>query len=150
MLVAAIASVTAWRQATAGAMFAQRQVGAYDEWLAAFRKAQVATARLLVVEEDGWIRATANTLAASTEPALAGAPDAERDAKANAENDRLNSLYAAFEGLMRFMSGIGTTDDLETVAKGIGTGLAADVPPAERARVLKLVSAHAALGSKGK
>jgi hypothetical protein len=145
-VVAALSHVAAWRVADIGPILGQRSVDAYDDWRLAFRKSQVATARLLIVEDDEWNRPVANALALSTEPSPTGGPQNDREAGAESENTRLNALYTAFQAFIKIVAGVGSAADLDQVSKGIDAGVTAQLPQA-KAKLLEQVSSHAVLGA---
>ena len=119
---------------------------AYDSWLSAFGRAQVATARLLMVEQDPWIRVTASALASAVEPVAKVEGDGDRTSAARVESDRLNSLYGAFLSFTKLVSGTGEQADLEKLVRDFEKGCS-KIPPETRANLIARMSRKAALGS---
>jgi hypothetical protein len=146
VLVAALTCVKAWKYAQ-GPTFVDRALAAYDSWLAAFGRAQVATARLLMVEQDPWIRVTASALASSLEPVVKVEADGDRSTAATLEIGRLNSLYAAFLSFTKLISGTGTPEDLAKLVTEFEKGCSKTLLDDQKANVLGKMSGKAALGS---
>jgi hypothetical protein len=145
-LVQAMASIKAWEHAALGPPFIDRSLGAYDAWLLAFRSAQVATARLWVVEQDHWVRSTTSSIALAIEPATKlGAVD-ERGAVAKSESDRLTKIYSAFVVFTRLLAGVGTVEDHDKLVKDLGDGLSPALPSDARAKILQRASKKSAFG----
>jgi hypothetical protein len=143
----AMTAVHAWHNIPVGEHYSERAQEARDAWLTSYERALVATARLLVIEQDEWIRHTANALAVSVEPVpKMGETDANRGVAATRELERMRNLKSAFMSFIRIVAGAGGPDDLKRLAEDFEKACSRILSPEIRQKLVSKMSARGAMG----